>query len=76
MKKKTTPYPGMTKKEYKKLLKKSKVVLTFANEKYVRQYKSMISEIEEQHRRNAQKVANDKEIIGKGLVRVRKKEEN
>ena len=68
-----TPYSGITKKEYKKLLKQSKVVSTFVNEEYVRQSKSMIREIEEQHRRNAEKLARDNTIIGSNLVRVRKK---
>lgn len=67
------PYPGMTKKEYKKLLKKSKVVLSFVGEKYVEQYHSMIREIEEQHKRNAEKLATDKEIIGSSLARIKKK---
>lgn len=70
---KQTPYPGMTKKEYKRLLKESKVVSTFVNDAYVRQSKSMIREIEDQHRRNAQKLAQDNTIIGNSLTRVRKK---
>lgn len=68
-----TPYPGMTKKEYKRLLKESKVVSSFVGEKYVLQYESMIREIEDQHRRNAQKLAQDNTIIGNSLTRVRKK---
>ena len=62
-----TPYPGMTKKEYKRLLKESKVVSSFVGEKYVLQYESMIREIEDQHRRNAQKLAQDNTIIGNNL---------
>lgn len=68
-----TPYPGMTKKEYKRLLKKSKVILSFVGEKYVKQHQSMIREIEGQHRRNSQKLARDNTIIGSALVRTRKK---
>ena len=49
--KEQTPYPGMTKKEYEELLKRSKVVSTFVNEKYVSHYESIIREIEAQHRR-------------------------
>ena len=66
------PTPGMTKKEYKKLLKKSKVILSFVGDKYVKQYSNMIREIEEQHRRNAEKLACDSTIIGSSLARVRK----
>ena len=70
---KQTPYPGMTKKEYEELLKRSKVVSTFVNEEYVSQYESMIREIEDQHRRNAKKLACDNTIIGSNLARARKK---
>ena len=34
------PYPGITKKEYEKLLKESRVVPTFVNDAYVKQSKS------------------------------------
>ena len=68
-----TPYPGMTKKEYKRLLKESKVVSSFVGEKYVLQYESMIREIEDQHRRNAQKLAQDNTIIGNSLTKKKKK---
>ena len=70
---KQTPYPGMTKKEYEELLKRSKVLSTFVNEKYVSQYESMIRELEEQHRRNAKKLAKDNIMIGNPIRRVRKK---
>ena len=68
-----TPYPGMTKKEYEELLKRSKVISTFVNEEYVSQYESMIREIEDQHRRNAKKLAKDNIMIGNPIRRVRKK---
>ena len=67
------PYPGITKKEYEKLLKESRVVPTFVNDAYVKQSKSMLREIEDQHRRNAEKLAHDNTIIGSSLVRARKK---
>ena len=70
---KQTPYPGMTKKEYEELLKRSKVLSTFVNEKYVSQYETIIRELEEQHRRNAKKLAKDNIMIGNPIRRVRKK---
>lgn len=71
--KRKAPYPGMTKKEYKELLRKSKVVLSFVGEKYVKQSKSMIREIEEQHRRNDEKLTRDNKVIGSGFERLRKR---
>ena len=68
-----TPYPGMTKNEYKRLLKKSKVVLSFVGEKYVKQYPSMMREIESQHRRNAEKLVKDNIKIGDLVVKNKKK---
>ena len=73
MKKKNIPYPGLTRKDALKLLKESKVVSTFVNDAYVAQHESMLREIEDQHRRNAEKLAHDNTIIGSGLIRVRKK---
>lgn len=70
--KKATSYPGMTKKEYQRLLKKSKVVLSFVGEKYVKQSESMIKEIEEQHKRNDLKLVKDKSISIPPIL-VRKK---
>lgn len=73
MKKKNIPYPGLTRKDVEKLLKESKVVSTFVNDAYVKQSKSMLREIEDQHRRNAEKLAMDNQIIGSSQVRTRKK---
>ena len=73
---KKVPYFGITKKEYKKLLKRCKVVSTFVNENYVNQSKNMIREIEEQHRRNALKTAKDDISIGKAMTLSRKIKNN
>ena len=62
------PYSGITKKEYEKLLKESRVVPTFVNDAYVKQSKSMLREIEDQHRRNAEKLAHDNTIIGSSII--------
>ncbi len=70
---KKPPYPGMTNKEYERLLKTSRHLSSFAGDDYVKMHKNTIAEIQEQHRRNDKKLAMDQEIIGKPLIRIRNK---
>ena len=69
--KKKRPAKGMTRCEVDKLLKSSHLVSSFVGDAYIEKYKSLISEIEEQHRRNAQKLAMNDKAIGKALIRKR-----
>lgn len=72
---KKPPHYSMSRKNLENLLKTSKKVKSFVGPKYTDQYQSMIREIEEQHQRNAEKMARTRnEVIGSGLARIRKKQ--
>ncbi len=76
MEKKNIPHPGLTRKDVEKLLKESKKVLSFGGEKYIAMHKSVVAEILENHRIQAELKAKDHTIIGSSMVRTRKKSKN
>ena len=60
---KNTPYIGMGKTELEELLKRSKIVPSFAGTNYVKMHKSIVSELQEQKDRNAKAAQRNLHIV-------------